>query len=100
MTPKHTAHAESFSWRAPEFLYRKKTILWYTHVSVFFFIALLALFLIHNWLGVAIVLALFWLFLAKANDHPRVIDYAVGPEGITHDERVINYSSIASFSVD
>jgi hypothetical protein len=87
-------------WRAPEFLYRKKTLLWYTNVCVFFFVVILLLVLAQNWLGIGVVAIIFWFFLARADLHPKTIDYRVAPDGVYVGEHKVALSDISSFSVD
>jgi hypothetical protein len=99
--PHHkTAQRRVVHWRAPEFLYKEKTPLWYTNVSVFFFVVLLALFLINNYVGVGVILLAAWVFLANSNDKPRTVDYTVDRKGIKIDDRVIAFSDIESFSIN
>jgi hypothetical protein len=88
------------SWRGPEFLYQKKTPLWYTNVCVFFFLALLAFFFIKNYIAIVIVSLLFWYFLDKSDDHPRIVDYSIDKSGIMIDDRKINFGEIHSFTLD
>lgn len=86
-------------WRAPEFIYREKTLLWYTNVSVFFLLVLAALFAINNYVGVAIVILAAWVFLANSNDRPRTIEYSIDRKGIKLGERMIPFSDISAFSI-
>ncbi len=100
MSHKKNPFERSVAWRAPEFLYRKKTLVWYTNVSVFFFVALVALLYLNNWPGAIILAGLFWFFIAHANDHPKTVDYKVDASGLTVGDRHVNYSEISSFSLD
>lgn len=90
----------AISWRAPEYLFRKKSLIWYVNVSVFFFLAFMALFSLQQWPGVIIVTLLFWFFIAHAQDRPRVIAYSIDRHGIHLGERIITYGEIAHFSLD
>ncbi len=97
---KQSLSHRAITWRAPQFVFKKKTLLWYTHVSVFMFVVLIFLFLAHNWAGALIVALLYWLFLTKSGDRPKIIDYKLDADGVTADDQTIDYSSIASFSLD
>jgi hypothetical protein len=90
----------SFTWRAPEFLYKNKTPLWYFTIFLVAFGVFLALLLAQNYPGVVVVGALFWYFMLKANDMPRTIDYKIDTHNITVDARRMSYGEIQSFSVD
>jgi hypothetical protein len=87
-------------WRAPQFLYKKKTLLWYTHVTVFFFAVIVALFLLKVWGGVIAVSLLFWFFLAKSEEKPKVVEYRVDKQGIMIDGHLFPFSEIHSFILD
>lgn len=88
------------SWRGPEFLYKKKTPIWYTNVSVFFFIVFVALLFLNNVLGMAVLAFAFWFFLAQANERPRIVDYKIDALGIHVEDRLISYQTIEAFSVE
>ncbi len=88
------------SWRGPEFLYKKKTPIWYTNVSVFFFIVFVALLFLNNVLGMAVLAFAFWFFLAQANERPRVVDYKIDALGIHIEDRLISYETLEAFSVE
>lgn len=90
----------SISWRAPQFLFKRKSLIWYTHICLFFFIVLAGLFIIENWLGIVVAVALFWAFLAKSGEHPKIVDYKVSHQGVCIDGHTLPYSAIRAFSVD
>jgi hypothetical protein len=90
----------SLKWRAPEYIYLKKTPLWYTHVSIFFYGVLLFLFLVENYMGLVIIALLFWYFISRADDKPKVVDYKTDDTGITIGERKLTYGEIHSFTID
>lgn len=92
--------ANEISWRAPEFLYKKKTLLWKLNVSVFFFLVLLIMLFLSQWIGAIIIALLYWFFMLHADEKPGVVDYRLTRSGITIGERKISYSDIRSFSVD
>jgi hypothetical protein len=91
---------EFVSWRAPEYVFKKKTLLWYTDVTIVFVVALTCLLLLDLKFGAFISLFLFWAFLAKANEHPHLVNYEVSPKGIQIGDRAVMYSELRSFSVD
>jgi len=91
---------KTFSWRAPEYLYKKKTLLWYTNVSVFFFLVFIAFFFAHYYFAVVLVSALFWFAISRADDHPKTIDYKIDIHGLTVGDHTISFGEIHSFSLD
>lgn len=99
---KHAAHSsfKPISWRAPEYLFRRKTLLWYTHVSVFFFIVLVLLFWVQNWFGIVILALLFWIFMSKSEEKPKNVTYTVDHHGITIGERTLTFSEVESFTAE
>jgi hypothetical protein len=94
-SPGKTIH-----WQAPHYLYKKKTLLWYTHVSVFFFIVMVVFFLLKQWAGAAITTLLFWVFIAKSDDRPKTVNYTISNAGIKIDDRLLSFSEMHSFTVD
>lgn len=99
--PQHKSAARRVvHWRAPEFIYREKTPLWYTNVSVFFLIVLAALFMVHNYVGVAVVLLAAWVFLANSNEHPKTVEYTIDRKGIKIGDRSIPFSDIDGFTMN
>lgn len=93
-------HGHSIEWRGPEFLFKPKTLLWYTHVLIFFFLVISLLIFIGNWPGAGVITLLFIVFILKSNDRPRTVTYSVNDAGITIGETKIAYSEIHSFSLD
>ncbi len=91
---------DHIEWRGPEFLFKPKTPLWYTHIIVFFFIVATLLIFIGNWPGAGVITLLFIVFLLKSNDRPRTVSYRVDDTGVTVGETKIAYSEIHSFAVD
>jgi hypothetical protein len=89
-----------FSWRGPEFLYKKKTPLWYANISVFFFVVFLGLLWLNNIPGMAVLAFALWLFLTKANERPRTVDYKIDPLGIHIEDHTFHYEGFESFSVE
>lgn len=100
MKPRHKTPAKALAWRAPEFLFKKKTLLWYTNVTIFFFLVLVIFFLLKQWIAIAIVAFLFWFFISKSEERPPVVDCKIDKTGITIGERTIEYGDIRSFSID
>ncbi len=99
--PHHKSAARRVvHWRAPEFIYRDKSPLWYTNVVLFFLIVLVALFLAHNYVGMVVVLLAAWVFLTHSNEHPRTIDYSIDRKGLKIGARTIPFSDIDSFSIN
>lgn len=88
------------TWRGPESLYKRKNLLWYTHVSIGFVFMAGLLVLFQSWLGLVIATLLFVLFLLRANDKPKTITYTLDNTGITAGDRVIAYSDVDHFAVD
>lgn len=97
---EHTKLKRSFEWRGPEFLYKKKTPLWYAHVGVFFFLIFLLLLWLNNIFGLAVLAFAFWLFLTKANERPRTVDYKIDPLGIHIEDHTIHYETLEGFMVE
>jgi len=98
---KATTKKESIiEWRASESPYTAKTPLWYARVSIFFLLIFVLLFLLQQWIAVAIVAFLFWIFILKAAERPRTIDYRIDSDGITVDDRKIPYVDINYFTLD
>jgi hypothetical protein len=95
---KHTP--KSLHWRAPEFLYKKKTLIWYMNICVFFFLVLLLFFFLKQWYGMAIIALLFCFFMSKSEERPRVVDYKLDRTGVTVDGRTIPYDEIDSFTIE
>jgi hypothetical protein len=100
MATSHTSQRRVVHWRAPEFLYREKTPIWYTHVSLFFFTVLLVLFLISNYLGAVVVLLAAWVFLSLSNERPKTVEYAIDRKGIKIGDRTIAFREVDSFSAN
>lgn len=98
MSSHHSSHA--ITWHGPEFLYKRKTLIWYTNIFVFFFFVFLLFFLLKNYLAIAIVSALCWYAITRAEDHPRTIAYKIDNHGISVGPRKISYGELHSFSVD
>jgi hypothetical protein len=96
----HTNVRKSLTWRAPEFLYKKKTPLWYTHISVFFFLVFTLFFFARMYWALAIIGALYWFFITHADDQPKTVDYKIDSHSITVGERKLSYGEIHSFTVD
>ncbi len=97
---RHQKSASAIEWRGPEFLFKKKTLLWYTHIVVFFFIIVALLLFTGNWPGAIVVTILFVIFILKSNDKPRIITYQIDDTGITAGDTVTKYSEIHSFTLD
>ncbi len=96
----HMLNKRSFHWRAPEFLYKKKTAMWYVAVGVFFLAILLLFLLGKSWFAALIVALAFWLFLSYAEKHPGLVEYKVDNTGISIGDKIITYGEIHSFTVD
>lgn len=96
----HMIAKRSFHWRAPEFVYKKKTAKWYLAIGIFFLIILSVFILGKSWFAAMIVALSFWLFLSYAEKHPKLVDYKVDNTGITIGDKVITYGEIHSFTVD
>lgn len=87
-------------WRGPEFLYKKKTPLWYANVGVFFFLVFLALLWAQNIFGLAVSAFAFWYFLTQADTRPRVVDYRINQLGVHIEDRLVHFESLTAFEVE
>ncbi len=92
--------AGAVTWRAPQSFYRRKTWVWHATVFGFFGIAVTMFMITRTWGGVVVAVLLYWVFLAKADDKPRVIDYRLNRDGLTIDGQLIRLSEIHSFELE
>ncbi len=91
---------EGIAWRAPEHLYRKKTVAWYVLTSVFFGTFMIFFIALQSWYAAIIVALAFWVFLRYAEDKPQMVDYVLNDMGLAIADRKINFSELDSFELD
>lgn len=87
-------------WRAPEFLYKKKTLLWYTHIAIFFFVVFLLMVVLKQWFALVLTIILFLVFISHSDVRPKTVDYRIDKNSISIGERKIMFSDIRSFAFE
>ena len=105
-TKKHTKKkeihpAESvFTWKAPEFVYSKKTAKWYVYLIIVTLVLLVLYRLISKDIVTPILILLMaFIFGYYGSKKPKTIDYSVGPNGVKIGEKEISLDSLKSYSV-
>lgn len=88
------------SWTASEFIAHEKGVRWFLGLGlVAFVLALFAYFVIHDMVAVVAIVIIAIIFGMMATHKPRVLDYHIGPDGITVGNRTFTYAEFKHFGV-
>jgi len=105
-TKKHIKKKESnkaeavFTWKAPEFVYSKKSAKWY----VYLVLVTLALLVLYRFISKDIVTPILIILMAfifgyYGSKKPQTINYSIGPSGVKVGDKEISIDSLKSYSV-
>jgi len=89
-----------FEWKAPEFVYSKKTTKWYAYLVLITLVLIVLYRLISKDIVTPILIILMsFIFGYYGTKKPQTIKYSVGPEGISVGNKNFSIDSLKSYSV-
>lgn len=95
-----TPESDEVSWSASEFIAHEKTPLWYMSLAGVAAVLVLAVFfLFHDMVAAFAIIFVAILFGFLAAHKPRVLNYHIGPAGLTIDRKMYNFAEFKSFGV-
>ena len=94
------ASADSISWSASEFVHHEKSAAWYLLVCIASLAVAAAIYFVTKELFSAIVIAIVGVaFSALGALKPKVLEYAIAPDGIKIGEKHFSFEAFRSFAV-
>lgn len=99
--PQEKSQESVVQWSASEFIAYQKTAGWYILAVLGLIVLAAAVFLLSggDYISSGSIVIIGILFLAYASRKPRVLNYAVGSDGIHIGDKLYNYATIKSFAV-
>jgi hypothetical protein len=94
------AKSNTFEWKAPEFVYHKKTNKWYLYLALATIALIVGYLLIFKDIVTPILILLMaFIFGYYGSKKPKMIKYSAGPDGVSVDKKTFPLEALKSYSV-
>lgn len=91
--------APMVTWQASEYVHHDKKFGWYLIFFVFVAVLIAVAVITHQWLTIGVFVVMAGALVVYANKAPRVLNYSLGDQGITIDNKLYPYNTFRSFGV-
>lgn len=99
--PKKTISSKPiFTWKSKDSVQFERSPLWYLVVCAIAGLLIFLLYLIQQWMGIAVVAVAAVIFIIMSRIKPKEVDCAVFEEGVVVDGKAYQYSEFKSFWVN
>ena len=85
------------SWKAPEFIFHKKSLAWHASIIIFNVMIITILALMKQWLSIPVFLLLGFLLFKYAEVKPRMIEIGISNIGVKVGDNFYPYNRLKSF---
>ena len=91
---------QPLSWQASEYVHHEKQVLWYIALAgIAAALFAISVFLINSWTFAILVVFLAVIVGVMARRPPKVVSYALSPEGIRVDDKSFGYDDFRAFGI-